>query len=90
MVLVLLLSAAVFLVRAAALMLGPLLVALAATFQTSVAAAGQLAAAINISWAITALFVGPVSDTYGRRQVGLTGLLIMGGGILGSILAWDY
>ena len=62
----------------------------AAAFHTSVAAAGQLAAAINLSWAITALFVGPVSDTYGRRRVGLTGLLVMGGGILGSILAWDY
>ena len=88
--LVVLLSAAVFLVRAAALMLGPLLVALAAAFHTSIAAAGQLAAAINLSWAVTALFVGPVSDTYGRRRVGLTGLLLMAAGILGSILAWDY
>ena len=88
--LVILLAAAVFLVRAAALMLGPLLVALAAAFHTSVAAAGQLAAAINISWAFTALFVGPVSDTYGRRRVGLTGLLIMASGILGSVLAWNY
>ena len=88
--LVALLAAAVFLVRTAALMLGPLLVALAAAFHTSVAAAGQLAAAINLSWAITALFVGPVSDTYGRRRVGLTGLLVMAGGILGSVLAWNY
>lgn len=88
--LVALLAAAVFLVRTAALMLGPLLVALAAAFHTSVAAAGQLAAAINLSWAITALFVGPVSDTYGRRRVGLTGLLVMAVGILGSVLAWNY
>ena len=88
--LVILLSAAVFLVRTAALMLGPLLVALAAAFHTSVAAAGQLAAAINFSWALTALFVGPVSDTYGRRRVGLTGLLVMAAGILGSVLAWNY
>ena len=88
--LVTLLAAATFLARTAALMLGPLLVALAAAFNTSVAAAGQLAAAINLSWAITALFVGPVSDTYGRRRVGLTGLLVMGGAILGSIAAWDY
>ena len=88
--LVIFLSAGVFLVRAAALMLGPLLVALAAAFDTSVAAAGQLAAAINFSWAITALFVGPVSDTYGRRRVGLTGLLVMAFGILGSVLAWNY
>ena len=88
--LVVLLAAAVFLVRAAALMLGPLLVALAGAFGTSVAAAGQLAAAINLSWAITALFVGPVSDTYGRRRVGLTGLLVMAASILGSTLAWNY
>ncbi len=89
-VLVALLAAAVFLVRTAALMLGPLLVALAAAFHTSVAAAGQLAAAINLSWALTALFVGPMSDTYGRRRVGLTGLLVMAVGIVGSIFAWNY
>jgi predicted MFS family arabinose efflux permease len=88
-VLVALLAAAVFLVRTAALMLGPLLVALAVAFHTSVAAAGQLAAAINLSWAFTALVAGPVSDTYGRRRIGLTGLLIMAVGILGSILAWN-
>jgi predicted MFS family arabinose efflux permease len=89
-VLVALLAAAVFLVRTAALMLGPLLVALAVAFHTSVAAAGQLVAAINLSWALTALVAGPVSDTYGRRRVGLTGLLLMAGGILGFILAWNY
>ena len=44
--LVALLAAAVFLVRTAAQMLGPLLVALAVVFQTSPVAAGQLAAAI--------------------------------------------
>jgi predicted MFS family arabinose efflux permease len=40
------LAAAVFLVRTAALMLGPLLVVLATAFHTSVAAAGQLGAAM--------------------------------------------
>lgn len=83
-VLVALLVPTAFLVRTAALMLGPLLVALAAAFHTSVAAA------INLSWALTALFAGPVSDTYGRRCVGLTGLLVMAVGIVGSVLAWDY
>jgi predicted MFS family arabinose efflux permease len=42
-VLVTLLSAAVFLVRTAALMLGPLLVALASAFHSSVTAARHLA-----------------------------------------------
>jgi predicted MFS family arabinose efflux permease len=89
-VLVALLAAAVFLVRTAALMLGPLLVALAAAFHTSVPVMGQLAAVINISWGITAPLVGPVSDTYGRRVVGLSGLLLMALGVLGSVLTWSY
>ena len=76
-VLVALLAAAVFLVRTVDLMLGPLRVALAAAFHTSVPVMGQLAAVINISWGITAPLVGPVSDTYGRRVVGLSGLLLM-------------
>jgi predicted MFS family arabinose efflux permease len=89
-VLVVLLAAAVFLVRTVALMLGPLLVALAAAFHTSVPVMGQLAAVINISWGITAPLVGPVSDTYGRRVVGLNGLLLMALGMFGSVLAWSY
>ena len=88
--LVALLSAALFLVRTVFMMMGPLLVALAEAFDTSVAAAGQLAAAIGISWGITAPLVGPVSDTYGRRRVGLAGLVLMMVGILGSALAWNY
>jgi predicted MFS family arabinose efflux permease len=75
--LVALLSAALFLVRAVFMMMGPLLVILAAAFDTSVAATGQLAAAIGISWGITAPLVGPVSDVYGRRRVGLAGLTLM-------------
>jgi len=88
--LVVLLSAALFLVRTVFMMMGPLLVALAAAFDTSVAATGQLAAAIGISWGITAPLVGPVSDVYGRRRIGLTGLVLMTVGILGSAVAWNY
>jgi predicted MFS family arabinose efflux permease len=51
--LVALLSAAVFSSMTVAVMMGPLLVALASAFDTSVASAGQLAAAIGISWGIT-------------------------------------
>jgi len=83
-------AAAVFMVRAAMLMLGPLLVALADDFGTSIAVAGQLAAATFITWGITAPLVGPISDTYGRRPVLLIGVLLMALGVLGSGLAWNY
>ena len=88
--LLILLCVAVFLVNLAVLMLGPLLVALAHAFQTSVAIVGQLAAATALTWGITAPLAGPVSDAYGRRPVLLIGLLLMALGMLGSILAWNY
>ena len=72
------------------LMLGPLLVALADDFATSIAVAGQLAAATFVTWAITAPLAGPISDTYGRRPVLLVGVLIMGLGVLGSGASWSY
>ena len=86
----LLFAAIVFLVRAVSLMLGPLLVALADDFGTSIAVAGQLAAATFITWGMTAPLVGPISDTYGRRPVLLIGVLLMALGVLGSGGAWNY
>ena len=83
-------AAAAFMVRAAMLMLGPLLVALADDFGTSIAVAGQLAAATFVTWGITAPLVGPISDTYGRRPVLLIGVLLMALGVLGSGAAWSY
>ena len=77
-------------VRAVMLMLGPLLVELADDFDTSIAVAGQLAAAFFITWGIIAPLVGPISDTYGRRPVLLIGLLLMALGVLGSGVAWSY
>ena len=88
--LLLLLSAAVFLSLVAVLMLGPLLVALAHEFQTSVALVGQLVAATAITWGITAPLAGPVSDAYGQRRILLIGLLLMAVGILGTVLAGNY
>ena len=85
-----LLFAAIFLTFTVFGMLAPLLVELAAEFQTSVAVAGQLVAATSIAWAIAAPLVGPWSDTYGRRIVVLTGLMLMALGVLGSVLAWSY
>jgi len=76
--------------RSVMLMLGPLLVVLADDFGISIPVAGQLAAAIFISWAITSPLVGPISDTYGRRPVLLIGVVLMGLGVLGSGVAWSY
>lgn len=90
LVLLLLLCTAVFLTLLSMLMLGPLLVVLAHEFHTSVAIVGQLVAATAITWGITAPLAGPVSDTYGQRQMLLTGLLLMASGILGAVMAWDY
>jgi DHA1 family chloramphenicol resistance protein-like MFS transporter len=89
-VLLILLCIAVCLVNLAVLMLGPLLVALAHAFQTSVAIVGQLAAATAIAWGITAPLAGPVSDAYGRRRILLIGLMLMALGTLGCVLAWNY
>jgi MFS transporter, DHA1 family, purine base/nucleoside efflux pump len=89
-VLLILLCVAVFLPSVAVLMLGPLLVALAHEFQTSVALVGQLASATAVTWGITAPLAGPISDAYGRRRMLLTGLLLMAVGLLGSVLAWHY
>jgi len=67
--LVALLSAAVFLVRTVAMMMGPVLVAVAAAFDTSVAATGQLAAAMGITWGITLLSWDPCPTfTVGERS----------------------
>lgn len=88
--LLILLCAAALPTALSVVMLGPLLVALAHEFQTSVAIVGQLAAATAITWGLTAPLAGPVSDAYGRRLMLLTGLLLMGWGILGSVLAWNY
>jgi len=76
--------------RTVMLMLGPLLVILANDFGTSIAMAGQLAAATFVAWGITAPLVGPISDTYGRRPVLLIGVLLMALGVLGSGAAWSY
>jgi predicted MFS family arabinose efflux permease len=89
-VLLILLCAAAFPTALSLLMMAPLLVDLAQAFQTSVAVAGQLAAATAITWGLIAPLAGPVADAYGRRRLLLTGLLLMACGNLSSVLAWNY
>jgi predicted MFS family arabinose efflux permease len=84
------LCAAVFPSVLAVLMLGPLLLALAHEFRTSVAVVGQLAGATALTWGVNAPLAGPVAHAYGRRRLLLTGLLLMACGLLSSVLAWNY
>ena len=83
-------AAALFLNNTVALMLGPLLVDIADEFDTSVAVAGQLAAATFASWAVFAPLIGPFSDSLGRRLVALTGLGLMGVCILAAAFAPNF
>ena len=83
-------AAALFLNNTVALMLGPLLVDIAEEFDTSVAVAGQLAAATFFSWAIFAPLIGPFSDSFGRRLVALTGLGVMGVCMLAAAFAPNF
>ena len=86
----LVMAACFFLVMAVSLMMGPLLVDLADKFHTSVAATGQLASATFIGWAVVAPLVGPISDSYGRRPIALTGLGLITSGLLGSAVSINY
>ena len=84
------LSACFFLVMAVSLMMGPLLVDLADEFDTSLAVAGQFASANFIGWAIIAPLVGPISDSYGRRPIALTGLGLITLGLMVSAVSVNY
>lgn len=76
-----------FTTMTASLMLAPLLVAIATEFDTSVAVAGQLATATFAAWAVSVVTVGPMSDSFGRRPVALTGLSLLSMGVLASAFA---
>ena len=78
---------ALFLTQAAQLMLVPLLVDLAAEFDTSVAVTGQLATVTFAAWAVSVIAVGPLSDSIGRRPVALGGLTLLSIGVLASVFA---
>ena len=73
--------------QGSALMLAPLLVAIATEFETSVAVAGQVATATFAAWAISVVSVGPLSDSFGRRPVALTGLSLLAISVFASAFA---
>lgn len=72
------------------LMLAPLLVALSDEFDVSVAAAGQLAAVTFAAWAVSVISVGPISDSFGRRPVAVTGLTLLSASVIASSFAPSF
>ena len=75
---------AMFPAMTSVLVIPPLLVDIAADFDISVALAGQLGTA---TWAVSVVFVGPLSDSVGRRPVALAGLLGLTLSVVGSAFA---
>ncbi len=71
-------------------MLGPLLPDMARDLGTSVPVMAQLVTLSSLSWAATALMVGPLSDTYGRKPVLLLGAALAGFGSLGTALSDSF
>jgi len=76
-------SLAVFLSVTAIAMPGPLLVDMSVALGVTVPVAGQLVTVAAASWAMTAVVVGPFSDTYGRKPILLLGSCLLGIGTLG-------
>ncbi|MEE9201904.1 MAG: MFS transporter [Dehalococcoidia bacterium] len=68
-------------------MLGPLLVDMSSGLGTTVPVAAQLVTVSAIAWALTALTIGPFSDTYGRKPVLLLGTALVAIGSLGTAAA---
>ncbi|MBO18923.1 MAG: hypothetical protein CL732_00090 [Chloroflexi bacterium] len=72
------------------LILGPLLVEIAGEFDVSVAVAGQLATATFAAWGVSVVISGPMSDSFGRRPVALTGLTLLSAGAFASAVAPNF
>ena len=76
-----------FATMSTSLMLAPLLVAMAADFDTSVSVAGQLNTVTFAAWGFSVVSVGPLSDSFGRRPVALIGLTLLAVSVLASAFA---
>lgn len=80
----------IFFTVTAVMMPGPLLVDMSEALNASVSLVGQMIAFASTTWAVTAIFVGPVSDAYGRKPLLLAGVFLMGIGSLGIGLSPNF
>ena len=78
---------AIFGVVTSLVMVGPLLVDMSSALNTTVPLVGQLVTIAAATWALTALVVGPFSDTYGRKPVLLVGTCLVAIASIGTGLA---
>ena len=81
---------AVFGAMNSTLMITALLVEISDDMQVSVAAAGQLATATFAAWGVSVISVGPLSDSFGRRPIALTGMLLITGSLIGGAFAPNF
>ncbi|MYC35015.1 MAG: MFS transporter [Chloroflexi bacterium] len=81
------LAFAVFGTQNSVMMVPPLLVEVATYLEISVAVAGQMATATFAAWAVAVLTVGPLSDSFGRRPVALTGMALTLTSVVASAFA---
>ena len=71
----------------AVVMLPPLLNDIGKEFGVSDSVVGQLATATFAGWAIAAIMVGPLSDSFGRRPVAVSSLFLMAVGVFAAAFA---
>ncbi len=70
--------------QTANVMIAPLVADIADHFSVSIAVAGQLATATFAAWAVSAVLVSPLSDSFGRRPVTLVGLTLVAVSLIAS------
>ncbi len=84
------LAFATFLVTAASVIVSPFLLDLTRELTVDLAAAGNLVAYQNLTWGVSALIAGSLSDRLGRRPVLVAGLILNGISSLGVAFSPSY
>lgn len=78
-----------FLVNISAIAISPFLIDIAADLEVDLAAAGMLVAVTSITWGVTSLVAGGLSDRIGRRPVMMAGFFGLVAAPIGMALTWS-